>query len=859
MKQRLSRLLSQVPNHFAVFEPWLLPARGVAPLIQVALAGLTTLAKRLSTLSREYVSSQALTTGRAALTDCMRRLVHLTRTSKPMTAPTIRRAIVLTLFVALVSTEYARRQINLAIRSKLMTAPAIRRAIVLTLFVALVSIVSLGVTGGAIYARYAAAFDAPSSVGINQPRSGARIYDRNGNLLYRFVDEREGLRQPIALSDASPNLIAATIAAEDSSFYDNTGVNTRGLIRAATENLNPFGGNFLGGSGGSSITQQLVKNVYFPVEERDDRTFQRKARETVYAIEMTKRYSKDQILEWYLNEISYGGVYSGAQAASEGYLGKSASQLTLAEAALLAGLPQAPSSFSPLSAPEAAVERRNQVLDIMLSAGTIKTGANNHFAVTPEEIEAAKVEPLRLAPQQSPMHAPHFVFSYIQPQLEALFGKDALYQDGLVVRTSLDINLVNAAGAALNRWLAAYGPASNTKNGSVVVMDPRTGEILAMLGSRNYADEAIQGENNNALALNSPGSAFKPLVYLASFIKLGWAPATAIDDAPLTHRNPDGSTFQPVNPGRNFRGNVSMRDALGNSLNVPAFKTAQAVGVNDIVAFGRKAGINTLQGSYGPAIAIGGADVTQLDLTHAYSLLAGGGMLSGQSPLANGDGPEPVALLQVSDQDGNIKFDIESRRARERVAPEAETFLVNDILRDANAQCQTFGCGGLAIPGHSAAVKTGTSEPFDPNGPNAGKIGETWAFGYTPDVVVSVWAGNSDNAPITNIQSTTIAFTAMRDVMLSYFKGGSATPFQPPSDVARARVCFPGGNQANAGDGCVSIEDWFVASRLPTVQHGDNPSNPVLTETPGIQQPRASSPLRNDRGGGNNNPNGNND
>jgi membrane peptidoglycan carboxypeptidase len=838
MKQSLSKHLLALRDQFTRFAAWFLPATTVwidRVLVQTAppLRGMVALIdKAVTTLTGGSAGAPLQTRLREGLAS---------------------------------SGLAARRAASHVRRSRLVKSSALRRAIVVTFSVALVSIIGLVVAGGIFYAGYAASFTAPSNVKINEPGGGARIYDRNGNLLYQFIDDREGLRQPIALSDVSANLIAATIATEDSSFYDNPGINTRGLVRAAWENFSPFSDEFLEGSGGSSITQQLVKNVYFPAHARDDRTFERKARETVYAIEMTRRYSKDQILEWYLNQISYGGIYNGAEAASHGYLGKSASQLTLAEAALLAGLPQAPSTFSPLSAPEAALERRNQVLDIMLGAGPIKTGPNSSFAVTREEVEAAKTEPLTLAPQQFAMQAPHFLFSYVQPQLEALFGEDAVYHGGLVVRTSLDINLVNAAQGALDRWLATYGPASNTKNGSVVVMDPRTGEILAMLGSRNYADEAIQGENNNALALNSPGSAFKPLVYLASFIKLGWAPATAIDDAPLTYRNPDGSTFRPVNPGRNFQGNVTLRSALGNSLNIPAFKTAQAVGVNDIVAFGRKAGINTLQGSYGPAIAIGGVDITQLDLTHAYSLLAGGGMLSGQSPLGEGEGPEPVALLQVSDQQGNIKFDIESRRTKERVAPEAETFLVNDILRDPNAQCQTFGCGGLAIPGYQAAVKTGTSEPYDPNGPDGGKIGETWAFGYTPDVVVSVWAGNSDNAPITNIQSTTIAFRAMRDVMLAYFNGGRATSFEPPAGVTRAQVCFPSGTLVSSrqpsrdrgreggdrGDNCSRvIEDWFVASRLPqaTPGPGDDRRTPGASPTP-----KPTQTPRNNSGPGSNN------
>jgi len=670
--------------------------------------------------------------------------------------------------------------------------------------------------GALVYLSYASEFVPPSELNINQPSAGAVILDRNGNVLYQYVDDRDGLRSPVPLDQISPHLRAATIATEDGSFYDNPGVNARGTLRAVWENLNPLSGSFLEGSGGSSITQQLVKNVYFPADMRDDRSLMRKAREAVYAIELTRRYDKDQILEWYLNQIGYGGLYNGAEAASLGYFGKHASDLTLAEAALLAGLPQSPSAYSPFLHPEAALARRNEVLDLMAARGGIKVGPDAYYAVKPEEIEAAKAEPVQVVPQEFPVQAPHFVFSYVQPQLEALFGKDAVYRKGLVVTTTVDLHLTQLAQQALDGWIGQYEASTNTHNGSVLVMDPRNGEIYAMVGSRDYFDPAIQGENNNVLGLNSPGSSFKPFVYLESFLKLGWAPATAIEDAPVAYRNPDGSIFQPVNPGHNFQGTITLRSALGNSLNVPAFKVAQAAGVPDIVRFARQLGFDTLNGSYGPAVAIGGVDLTQLDLTHGYSILAAGGVMRGRPPFEGGDGAplEPISILKVTDRRGRVLYDVDSQRSEVRVAPAAETFLVNSILTDANAQCLTFGCGGLAIPGHQAAVKTGTSEPYDPNGPDRGKIGETWAFGYTPEVVVSVWAGNADNAPLTNILSTTIAFRAMRDIMLAYFDGRPSTPFRPPPDVVRAPVCFPSGS-FSGGRRCSSvIVDWFVRSRL---------------------------------------------
>jgi membrane peptidoglycan carboxypeptidase len=285
--------------------------------------------------------------------------------------------------------------------------------------------------------------------------------------------------------------------------------------------------------------------------------------------------------------------------------------------------------------------------------------------------------------------------------------------------------------------------------------------------------------------------------------------------------------FSPTNPDKRNHGWVTIRNALGNSYNVTAFRAAQALGVNEVVRVARYAGLTGLDGSYGPAIAIGGVDIRGLDLAYAYTVLANGGIMRGQTPKiphAQGErGIDPVSILSVARNSGEVLYQAE--RLEHRQFPEQQVFLVNSILSDPNAQCQTFGCGGISVPGYQVAVKTGTSEPFDPKGPNAGKIGETWAFGYTPDVVVGIWAGNSDNAPITNITSSSIAFRAMRDLVLKYYGGQRATPFTPPQGVVKARACF-------VSPARMCVDDYFIEDSLRALA-ATSPSNPP-------QQPPAS-------------------
>lgn len=652
------------------------------------------------------------------------------------------------------------------------------------------------VAGISIYNNYADDLVPPEVVYVNRPSAGAKIFDRNGVLLYEFVDDKDGIRIPVPLEQIAPVFIAATIATEDSSFFSNPGVNPRGLARAGWENFSPFasGNGILKGTGGSSITQQLAKNLFIESEERMKRSIDRKAREIVYALEMTREYPKEQILEWYVNQISYGGLYNGVEAASRGYFGKPASELTLAEAALLAGIPQSPAAYEPRDNPEIALVRRNSILDLMLRHGTIQIGEHTFFEVDPVAVEAAKQEPVQVLERNFLVEAPHFVFNQVQPQLEALFGKESVARGGLIVTTSLDLALQNQARAILERWISNVENFSRSRNGAMTIIDPRTGEILVYIGSRDYWRDDIDGNVDNLTALNSPGSSFKPFVYLTGFLKHGWSPATLLDDRPTSYRESDGTVFTPVNPvPGSYQGQITIRGALGNSLNVPAFNAALAIGVPDIVAMARQMGFTSLTGQYGPAISIGGVDLRALDLAVGYAVLANGGIMSGQNAIAPSGRDQrdiqPVTILRVEDGKGNVLFDVDQHRAHRRVAPAEHVYLITDILSDPRAQCMTFGCGGLSVPGHRVAVKTGTSSPFDPNGPYRGMIGETWAFGYTPDVVVGVWAGNSNNAPIVNIYSTTIAFQSMRDAMLAYYNGRPSTPFRQPPGVVESATC----------------------------------------------------------------------
>ena len=696
--------------------------------------------------------------------------------------------------------------------------------------------ITLGVGAGVgygVYRSYADDLVPPDEFFSQIPPGGARIYDREGNILFEYLNPDFGRREPVPLSDISPflrdghlagPLIDATIAAEDASYWDNPGINFKGLTNAALDNLLPFGDTpgFLQGRGGSSITQQLVKNVYFTPEERGNRSIDRKLKETVYALELTRQYSKEQILEWYLSLISYGNLYTGVEAASRGYFGKAAKDLTVAEAALLAGIPANPTRFDPINNPENAKARQVHVLTRMFEEGYI----------TGTEAYRASFQALEVSPQRFPVQAPHFVFNVIQPELERLFGEEALLRDGLEVYTTVDLKWQQRAEAILDEHISTYEERTDGHNGAFVAIDPNTAEVLVYVGSRDYFDEEIDGQNDTAAALNSPGSSFKPYAYLTAFINLGWGPGTMILDTPYTYRDVSGA-FTPENPGGGFHGPLTVRDALGNSLNVPAVKTMVYTGVRNVVDQATKMGITALnKQTLGPALVTGGGDVKLVDMVYGYTAFANLGILKGVAP--QGERPlDPVMILRVEDRKGNVLYPLvdgepfpDSPSLQElRVAPAEETYLINDILVDPNAECIIFGCGGLSIPdGRPLAVKTGTSAPYeDTNRECRRHTGDTWTYAYTPQIVIGTWYGNADNSCMRNVSSTTVSWPIVRDFMAEYHEDLPVLRWTRPSGVVEASVCILSGLKPTPEDrpNCPTTPEDLFAQRSPPEREDD--------------------------------------
>jgi membrane peptidoglycan carboxypeptidase len=683
-----------------------------------------------------------------------------------------------------------------------------------------IGVIGLAIAGGTgygVYRSYADGLKSPDEVIAQQPSGGAQIFDRHGTLLYEYVDDRSGLRSPVKLEDISPWMIAATISTEDASFWTNPGLNTRGLIRAGLEATHLRGADAASTTGGSSITQQLVKNVYISPNDRYKRSYKRKLKETIYAVELSDRYSKNQILEWYLNQISYGGLYNGVEAASLGYFGKHAKDLTLPEAALLAGIPASPSKYDPVNNPDAAASRRDEVLRLMRSRARVEVDADgkkmpasrfqvNDDGTTADATDAAfyisTMTPVNIVARRFPVEAPHWVFDYIQPQLEHDYGKEALYRGGLRVTTTIDLDLQKKAQAALEHWISEFEDQSDAHNGALVAIDPRTSEILTYIGSRDYFRDDIQGRNDNASSVNSPGSTLKPFTYEAAFEKLGWGPGTEILDTPVSYPDQDGKTFTPRNPSGDFHGPISAHDALGNSLNIPATKVAVSVGIENVAAEYKKFGMTGLDGrGFGPSITVGGIDVKLVDVTYAYSVLAANGVMRGvptRLTLDEGNRKlDPVSILQITRQDGTVLYpntdDHRVKVQEEKVVEPQSAYQITSILTDPSAFCITYGCGALSI-GRPWGVKTGTSEPFE----DSHAIGETWTYGYTPDLVTGVWAGNSDNSPVHNILSTSISYRAVRDFMMDALADAPVSEFVRPPGLSTVDTCTPSGLKANA-------------------------------------------------------------
>jgi 1A family penicillin-binding protein len=619
----------------------------------------------------------------------------------------------------------------------------------------IISILAAMQIGTAVFLAFNRDLPAADDLTLHQSFKSAQIYDRKGTLLWEFYDEQGGRRSVVPLSSISQYLIDATLAAEDPNFYDNPGVDVKSIIRAAIQNFRADDTV----SGASTITQQLVRNVLLDPNERSERSMTRKIREALLAYQVTDRYEKRQILQLYLNEIYYGNLAYGVEAASQTYFSKNSRDLTLPEAALIAGLPQAPALYDPLKNPAAAKERQIYVLDQMA----------RHNFITPAEAEVAKRTRLTFTPLKRDLLAPHWVM-YIRNQVEQKYGP-RVFESGLKIFTTLDyeLQLKMESVAQSNRDLLASRDANNT---AIVVVNPRTGEILAQVGSLDYYDKEIDGQVNVPTALpgRQPGSSIKPLVYMTSFTQ-DYSPTTVVTDKKISLRDELGRVWEPENFDRKFRGNVTLRTALGNSLNIPAVEVLQHVGIDAAADMARKLGITSWsdRSRLGLSLTLGGAEVLPQELAGVYATLANNGR---RIPL--------VSVTKVLDAEGNLIEDYKVPQGDQVVDPRA-AYMVTNILSDNNARLITYGPNSLLKTNRPSAVKTGTTDNYR----------DTWTMGYTPNIVVGVWVGNTDGHPMKEVLSSMSAGKIWREAIDTAVDFLQLPPedFQRPQGLVDVEVC----------------------------------------------------------------------
>ncbi|MEY2641184.1 MAG: hypothetical protein RL150_577 [Candidatus Parcubacteria bacterium] len=636
---------------------------------------------------------------------------------------------------------------------------------------------------------WVATFELPTLDNFDERRiaQSTKIYDRTGDVIL-FDVHGEVTRTVVRLDQIADHVKWATIAIEDANFYNHGGIEPKAILRAILVNLK--NGDLLGGQGGSTITQQVIKNALLTT----DKKISRKVKEWVLAPRLENLLTKDQILEVYLNEVPYGGTVYGVQEASRRFFGKDAKDLTLAESAYLAALPQAPSRYSPYGNNLDLLEaRKNRVLDEMVK---------NDF-ITEEERDTAKAEQVTFQkPENFGIKAPHFVF-WIREQLEEKYGTEAVEAGGLKVVTTLDWKLQEASEEIVKRYALQNATQFNAENAAAVIIDPATGQVLTMVGSRDYFDEEIDGNFNIATAERQPGSAFKPFVYAEAFNK-GYRPETVVFDVPTEFSatcSIGGDCYSPQNYDNVFRGPMTLRDALAQSVNIPAVKALYLAGLRDSLELARSMGISTLTNvnQYGLTLVLGGGEVRPLDMAAAYSVFATEGV---KHPT--------TGILRVEDKDGEVLE--EYKEESERVLPEQTARLISDVLSDNAARTPAFGSSSyLNIPGAAVAVKTGTTNDYR----------DAWIVGYTPTVSVASWAGNNNNESMEKKVAGFIVAPMWNEIMRKAIELYPANGFTPPAPMAEDTKPAIAGFW-NTPSGVHSILHWVDRSN----PLGGIPSNP---------------------------------
>ena len=664
-----------------------------------------------------------------------------------------------------------------------------------------------------------------------------KIYDRAGQiLLYEVIDPQGGDRTWVTLDQMPEHLTCATVALEDRNYWVNPGVNVRGIGRALWADVR---GQQI--QGGSSITQQLIKNIviaeelrYVSAEGPEWKDYERKITEILLAYRISQNYSKEQVLEWYLNSNFYGNLAYGIEAAARVYFGKSVGDLTLAESATLAAIPQFP-GMNPFDNPDLARERQHIVLDAMETQGCI----------TPEEAVAARQEEWELAhlTERYDILAPHFSV-YVRKQLEEMFSPELVYRGGLRVYTTLDLELQEQAlcvartqirrlsgeeeevvlreaidggceAAQFLPPLSSYdvGRDHEVNNASIAAIRPATGEILAMVGSLDYWNKDIDGHFNVAVdGFRQPGSSFKPFTYL-TLLAQGDNAAHMFLDVRTAFQQQTGTPYVPENYDRKYHGPQRMRLALARSYNIPAVEALYLAGVDNVIRTAHSMGINTLDRGldyYGLSLTLGGGEVHLLDMIYAFSVFANSGRMYGApvppDQLRTGYRElNPVAILRVEDRDGNVLYEYSQPESREILSPQL-AYLMNSILSDRQARWAGMGLNNALELANDrpAAAKTGTTDDFR----------DAWTVGYTPQLAVGVWVGNSDNSKMKNLPGLRGAAPIWHAVMEYALQDEGVVPFARPDGLVERAVCTVSGKLP--GPNCPTVNELFIPGTEPT-------------------------------------------
>lgn len=621
----------------------------------------------------------------------------------------------------------------------------------------------------------------------------SQVLDRKGQLLYEIYSEKR--RTPVALSEIPDNLKKATLAIEDTNFYSHNGFDWKGILRGLYRTI------FLGRKqGGSTLTQQLVKNALLTPE----RTWQRKIREAILTVATETIYTKNQILEMYFNQTPYGGTMWGVGAAAKGIFDKDIGNLTLAESAMIAGLPGSPTAYSPFAHPDAAKKRQQLVLARMEEVGYISK----------EQKQQAEEEKIIVHLNRNKILAPHFVF-YVKEQLIDKYGVKRVNEGGLKVTTSLDWEIQDYAQKVIATEVAKLHK-HKVGNAAALITEPKTGEILAMVGSKDYFAEDIDGKYNVTTSLRQPGSSIKPLNYAVG-LELGKVTAaTVFDDGRTCFIVENQRPYCPTNYGEAYHGIQTLRNSLANSLNIPAVKMLKINGLQTFVASASAMGIESYNeaSDYGLSLTLGGGEARMTEMVTAFGMLANMGIRQ-----------DLISILKIVDKEGNV---LEERQfvPGERILSRETGFIIGQILSDDGARSMVFGRGSmLNIKGHpEVSVKTGTTNDMRDN----------WTIGYSPDYVVATWVGNNDNSKMGGLVSGTTGAAPIWNTLMTYLlKNKSVKKPIVPTEVLSISVCNLTG-LLPPESGCESHFEYFKKEFAPKRQASLRENVPIDRDTGNI-------------------------